>query len=577
MKKQQHHSRASNHAKCALIGFPNSGKSSLFNAFQGERSVDNDNFLFCTVETTTCTIPVDDFRLKWLNSQFDIKNYKSAMITIVDTPGIVQDSFKGEGLGLSFFEEIRDVDVLVHVLRAFHDDDVTHFDELIDPVREMNIVNHEVMMSDLDRLEKAIQSLEPVIRNIQGGLEAKLERETLIEAWEYLAGCSRPFTLHPEETVTSPKKTYLPKKESKIIPTFTMPTICSGYPLRLKHWTTRQIDLLEKYKLLSAKPVIYMVNVAERDYLRSLATLSNPSGRENFKVRTVLDEVYAYESRALGLGKANAGATVTAASGILSVDSVPEKDPKNTTDQGAALELINSTSAVLGTVSNLGSDSMLVPEDTIELVDDASDSSMVDINETAFRPFPGTLKVGEVDDNASVGLVDIRTSLVICCSVHFEDVLSKKSRQAMGQQHPSPWEEYTICNPSHRSVLTVLVDALYKTLGLIRFYSLDVRATSSAVWLLRRGSTLLLAGSTLHVNLSRAFIRGDVVNYDDLWSFYTNSEAQGQAVEPGLPGLLAALDALRLDGLARSQGAKYLVNDGDIIDFVAHPHSVGFS
>ena len=139
------------------------------------------------------------------------------------------------------------MDILVHVLRAFCDDNVTHYDEIIDPVREMNIINQEVMMSvrrsyvstrlssvilatfqDLDRLERAIQSVEPVIRNIQGGLDAKLERETLIEAWEYLAGCCRPFTLHPEETPTSPKKSYLPKKESKIIPTFVMPTRCSG-------------------------------------------------------------------------------------------------------------------------------------------------------------------------------------------------------------------------------------------------------------------------------------------------------------------------------------------------------------
>ena len=224
-------------------------------------------------------------------------------------------------------------------------------------------------------------------------------------------------------------------------------------------------------QLLSAKPVIYMVNIAERDYLRSLATASNASGRENFRVRAVMDEVYAYESRAYGLASTTAGATVTSASGIHSSNSVFESDPKSkmgtVKDPGTMSEPINTTSAVLGSLSNLGSESMLAQEDTLELADDVSDSSVVDVNETAFRPFPGTLKMGEIDDNLSVGIVEIRTSLVICCSVAFEEVLSKRSRQAVGQHHLSSREEYTTCNPSHKSILTGLVDALYKTLGTV--------------------------------------------------------------------------------------------------------------
>jgi hypothetical protein len=156
-------------------------------------------------------------------------------------------------MGLEFLSHIKTVDILIQVLRGYEDPEVTHYDETIDPVRDMHVMNHELMMYDLLNIEHLIGSIEPIIRGNQAGLELKLERETLIEAWEFLAGIERPNTLHPNDGGPIPKAK--PKKSGFTMkrdfseappPTFAMPTHCYGFPLRLKTWTRRQIDLMEK-------------------------------------------------------------------------------------------------------------------------------------------------------------------------------------------------------------------------------------------------------------------------------------------------------------------------------------------
>jgi len=142
--------------KCGIVGLPNVGKSTLFNALTRTAAAQAANYPFCTIEPNTGEVAVPDPRLQKIAAAAKSKEIIPTRISFVDIAGLVRGASKGEGLGNQFLANIREVDAIVHVLRCFEDDDITHVEGRIDPVADAETVETELMLADLDSLERRI-------------------------------------------------------------------------------------------------------------------------------------------------------------------------------------------------------------------------------------------------------------------------------------------------------------------------------------------------------------------------------------------------------------------------------------
>src|ERR1700736_2894977 len=146
-----------------IVGLPNVGKSTLFNALSGA-SVLAANYPFATKDPNVGVVPVPDDRLDKLSRLYEPKKTTHAALEFVDIAGLVKGASKGEGLGNQFLGNIRQVDAIAHVVRCFDDDDITHVGGKIDPVADIETVETELMLADLDSLERRVISLEKLVR-----------------------------------------------------------------------------------------------------------------------------------------------------------------------------------------------------------------------------------------------------------------------------------------------------------------------------------------------------------------------------------------------------------------------------
>ncbi len=158
---------------CGIVGLPNVGKSTLFNALTATASAEAANFPFCTIEPNVGRVSVPDDRLDRISAIAKSARVVPTQLEFVDIAGLVRGASKGEGLGNQFLANIREVAAIVHVLRCFEDGNVTHVDNTVDPVRDAETVETELMLADLESLEKRITPLEKRIRG--GDKDAKVQ------------------------------------------------------------------------------------------------------------------------------------------------------------------------------------------------------------------------------------------------------------------------------------------------------------------------------------------------------------------------------------------------------------------
>ena len=163
--------------RCGIVGLPNVGKSTLFNALTRTAAAQAANFPFCTIEPNVGEVSVPDQRLDRLAEIAQSKQVIPARLTFVDIAGLVKGASKGEGLGNQFLANIREVDAIAHVLRCFEDDDITHVDGRVDPVSDAETIETELMLADLESIDKRLQGL---ARKTRGGDKEAVDQDRLL-------------------------------------------------------------------------------------------------------------------------------------------------------------------------------------------------------------------------------------------------------------------------------------------------------------------------------------------------------------------------------------------------------------
>ena len=164
--------------KCGIVGLPNVGKSTLFNALTKTAAAEAANYPFCTIEPNVGRVGVPDDRLGKIAKIAESAEILPTQLEFVDIAGLVRGASKGEGLGNQFLSNIREMDAIIHVVRCFESGDITHVEGSIDPIRDIEIINTELMLSDLESLEKRQQSLQ---KKAKGGDKESKEMLTVLE------------------------------------------------------------------------------------------------------------------------------------------------------------------------------------------------------------------------------------------------------------------------------------------------------------------------------------------------------------------------------------------------------------
>lgn len=241
--------------KCGIVGLPNVGKSTLFNALTKTSVAQSANFPFCTIEPNSGIIVVPDERLDAVKEINNSQKKIPSSIEIVDIAGLVKGAHKGQGLGNQFLANIREVDAIVHVLRCFENEDILHVEDGVDPVRDAETVNTELLIADLESIEKKLPKLEK---------KAKSNDKEAIKEMELLTKIKKGLD--------------------------------DGLPVRAVELDEKEREMLPLLQLLTSKPTIYVCNVDEESvvegnkFTKQVEELAKQEGTESVLVSAQIEQ-----------------------------------------------------------------------------------------------------------------------------------------------------------------------------------------------------------------------------------------------------------------------------------------------
>ena len=228
--------------KCGILGLPNVGKSTLFNAIT-KSSIPAENFPFCTIEPNLGIVNVPDNRLDSIDNIVNSEKVIPTTMSFVDIAGLVKGASKGEGLGNAFLSNIREMNALLHVVRCFDDENVVHVDGAINPLKDVETINLELIFADLEVLEKRDQKLEKLIRS--GDVEAKKHKEII----QSLKGLME-----------------------------------NGNLPKLENFDIEEIKFIESMNLLSTKPMVLVANLSDDDSKNNLSEIEAYAHTNNINI-----------------------------------------------------------------------------------------------------------------------------------------------------------------------------------------------------------------------------------------------------------------------------------------------------
>ncbi len=241
--------------KMGIVGLPNVGKSTLFNALTRTAAAQAANFPFCTIEPNVGEVAVPDDRLDKLAAIAASKSIIPTRMTFVDIAGLVKGASKGEGLGNQFLANIREVDAIAHVLRCFEDGDVTHVEGRVDPVADAETIDTELMLADIESIEKRLQN---IVRKVRGGDKEAVQQERLMR--------------------------------------MALEALEAGSPARVVEVDDEDAKAWRMLQLLTTKPVLYVCNVGEaesatgNDFSTAVAAMAASQGNAHVIISAQIEE-----------------------------------------------------------------------------------------------------------------------------------------------------------------------------------------------------------------------------------------------------------------------------------------------
>ncbi|MBA5850663.1 redox-regulated ATPase YchF [Clostridium sp. cel8] len=212
--------------KLGIVGLPNVGKSTLFNAIT-QAGAESANYPFCTIEPNVGVVSVPDKRLDTLEKMYNSQKKVYTAIEFYDIAGLVKGASKGEGLGNKFLSHIREVEAIVHVVRCFEDENIVHVDGSIDPIRDIETINLELIFSDIEVMDRKIEKIAKLAKS-GADKSAKAEYELMLKVKKHLE---------------------------------------DGKPVRTLELTEEEKNIVKGYFLLTTKPVLYVANISEDDLI----------------------------------------------------------------------------------------------------------------------------------------------------------------------------------------------------------------------------------------------------------------------------------------------------------------------